>query len=422
MNLEIPGEITEQIIQLYLHLDTCEKYFAKRVKVASICKAWRDYARKERFNDIMVGDSKDFDFWHRTLYLNSSNVASINDELAWTEKNKVPIRYFSSYISTLRYNDSVELIKLLSNTEPTNRLNLKSLKLSINNEFVRNAPASYLDDLASFLGRVKSVTMYINHDNMNTLRFHSVRALETIRKLQVSLEEPLHASENYVSNVVNDIAKCKNCSELYLGSSWLISSISFRKLTMQFTSLSIDGCELLTDNDFAWLLTSNQASLIFLYVGGASCALNKTLKALRQCTQVKKCTFLSSCNTPVPFSLISRATKGMKKLQRLKIRATIYGASVNALLDLYLTSSRGDNNNGGLLNEIEIEHCIDLNDYSTIRRRLIDAYKSSSDSILMYLNNTELVSLNQEQSTDDEDETDDTSEDESDGEDDTEIE
>jgi len=389
MKESIPGEIIEQIILTYLNSKNGEADLTKGAKVACISKVYRDFVRGNRFYEITVGETTYDSTKARTPMLNSYNAKKITSDLAWAKRNKVDTRSISHYVAKLNYTDSVELVKLFLFTTPIKCLSYISLDLNIDSKFVRVTSSSYLYDLACFLGMVKSTLSYISNGNMNTLRFHSDRMLESIRILHVTLLVPHNATKDYVIETINDIARCKNCTNLFLMESSFITSTLFRKLTMRLSWITIEGCELLADDDFVWFLTRNKAHLTEFVILNASCALQTTWKILRQCTEMTKLVLVTTNPTHIPFKAIIRANNGMLKLQKLNIRAMISGASDNAVLELMLTQSRG----GALVN-VDINCCIGLNDHSAIKRGLFDAYKTTSAMITMLLNSTELISIN----------------------------
>jgi len=383
----IPGEIVDKIVMMYFCYNTDETHPVKGTKVACINKAYRDVMREDRFHDITVGYPTNQFRGSRSLLMNSSNAAKINREIAWTEKNQVSVRPISFYADTLKYADSVELVKLFLTSWPLNCVNFVNLTLSISSKFVKKAPASYLFDLVCFLGMVNKATTYMSHGNTNTLRFHY--ALKSIKNMQMSLKSPRGARSDYMSETFNDIAKCINCTRLFLIDASSTTSSSFRKLTMHLTRMTIDSCDLLTDSDLAWFLNRNKLSLTHCYIDHAECETLKIWQALGKCTQLIdfrfECIYLSF----VPFPLIAHAIKQLPKLQRLNIVSLISDASEEAMLDLMLTYSRG-----GVLYHVNFSTCSGLDDSSLIKNGLTDAYRNTPASIQMTLNLREVIWTN----------------------------
>jgi len=352
--------------------------------------------RRTRFRILTIGYPFDRTAWIRTLFLNSSNAARILTEFAWTKRNLVDVQRISYYVEGLRYKDSVEFVKLFLNPTSTNCLIFNSLDLNINSEFVRNAPPSYLYDLACFINSVGSVFCLYSAGDLNTLRFLSNSALESIKMLHVKLSKPLNANSDYVSETVNDIAKCINCTRLFFVRSCSLSSSLIRKLTMQLTRIVLNGCDLLTDNDFAWFLKSNKATLTHCHISGATCATPSTWKALCLCTEMIEIYFRISIENRflLPFASILKASKALPKLKTLRVESWISDASKSELLELMLTYSRG-----GALNYVNINRCIGIDKYRFIKSRLENAYKSTRASIQVKLNDEEMIWTNQELST-----------------------
>jgi len=384
----LPGEIVYKIMHIYVFNYDGVSYLLKGAQIAMLSKAWRDWIRDDRFNDVTVGYFKNPCPGTRTLMLNSSNAAKINREIVWTKKNKVDLFDVSYYISNLRYTDCAELVGMFLNTEP-DCLTFASININVQNEYVRLAPASYLNDLARFLGMITRVTCYIAHGTINTLRFHSDRALESFRIMQVSLQGPPGTAASYASETMKDIARCKNCTVLFMFNSSFIHSASFRKLRMHLTRLSLDGCQLLTDDDFAWFLTANKATLTHFRFRDASCQTLKTWETLAMCTQMIDLSVESKNDARVPFPLIMQAVKQQTKLERLTVNMIISEATERSVLDLMLTYSRG-----GMLKFVDINYCIGLDDDSGFRIPLVNAYMMTYASIQMTLNARQILWTN----------------------------
>jgi len=389
-SLAIPGEISELIIRMYLCTNTDESHYVKSATIACISKAYRDFVRRVRFENITVGYPTTYIPNTGSTLFHSRNAATVISEIAWTKKNKVPIEHFMSFVDHLKYTDSVELVKLMI-PSTTEYLSIYVFELDIQSMFVRNAPCSYLYDIACFLGKMERLFTFISTGDVNTLRLLPLRALESIRDMDISLKGPLVATENYVSETVNDITKCRKCSRLSIFDSSLLSSLLFRKLTMRLTRMTVHECELLTDDDFTWFINANKSSLTHFRIKGASCESSKTWQALAQCTEMTELRFSSSIIYPEQFKLVSLANKGMKKLKRLTIEVMLSDASEEAVLDLMLTHSRG-----GALNYVYIRHCIGIDDPSRIRKRLKEAYKRTSVWVQIGLNAMELIHMNPE--------------------------
>jgi len=400
VKVELPGEIIEQIIVMYLQSDAnnerlfVESHEYKCGKVAFISKAYRDLIRRARFSNLTVGYPSRYIPSIATLLLNSSNAAAISSEIAWTKKNHVDINYVSYYVNNLFYTDSIELVKLFLVTVPNKCLTYVRLDLKISSKFAKKAPASYLHDLACFLWTIESAPSYFLYGDMNTLRFHSNRMLETIKVLRITLKGPRRARKDYISETVDDIVKCINCSILFMDNSSLITSSIFRKLTMQLTRMSLDGCPLLEDDDFAWFFTSNNTSLTHFSIEGHRSATLKTWQALSQCLHVIEIRFCGVHDTPVPFKLIARAAGRMLNLKTLTVESSIIGASEEAVLDIMLRQSHG-----GVLDFVYLNKCIGLYDYRAMKKSLIKAYKRTLVWIKMSLNGKTLVCKNPELST-----------------------
>jgi len=226
---------------------------------------------------------------------------------------------------------------------------------------------------------------------MNTLRFHSKRMLESIINMQVSLEGPLDASKDYISETMNDIAKCINCTRLHLMNASLITSTSFRKLSsLHLTRLTLRGCRL-TDDDIAWFFTANKATLEQCQVIYGSFAPFKALKALRQCSRMTDFHIMSINTTPVPFKLLTRANEGMPRLKNLTIEVVLFESIERLVMDLMLSYKRR-----GTLRIIHVKLCNDMeeDDLDVIQGSTINAYKNNPNLLELTLNDRRLIRMN----------------------------